>query len=202
MRVSHRAAAAPARIAQSGAAPHRGPSPGSLPQTRTFPSARSAPFISSMARLWSGIVLDSRERALPAFFPRGAYVQLKAIPGAASDWSGRLVHDYGLDIHAAHELLGSGAARARLLRVAVPSRFGHWVEPGVCFNQIGYYEVPNARIVYREDGVTRSFGIASLISWRGLWYVVHLGAILRSADVGMLDEPARGPGVSAYSGTC
>jgi hypothetical protein len=62
--------------------------------------------------------------------------------------------------------------------------------------------VPNARVVYRTDGAVHSFGIASLISWRGVWYVVHLGAILREADAGVVDEPAEGAGESAYSGTC
>jgi hypothetical protein len=178
------------------------PSPGSLPQTRAYPSGRSATFSLLMAALWSGVVRDSVSSALPAFFPRGAYEQLKAIPSAGSDWSGRLVHDYGLDIHAAHELLGRGAAEARLLRVTVPSSYGHWVPPGVCFNSIGYYEMPNARVVYSEHGSSRSFGIASMISWRGVWYVVHLGAVLRAADEGVVDEPAAGPGSSAYSGTC
>jgi hypothetical protein len=76
------------------------------------------------------------------------------------------------------------------------------VPPGVCYNDVGYYEVPNARVVYLEGGQVRSFGIASMISWRGRWYVVHLGAVLRNADVGVVDEPASGRGTSAYSSTC
>ena len=67
---------------------------------------------------------------------------------------------------------------------------------------MGYYEVPNARVVYSENGASRSFGIASMISWRGEWYVVHLGAVLRSSEAGAVDEPAVGPGSSAYSSTC
>lgn len=140
--------------------------------------------------------------AVAAFFPKDAYVQLKAIDSAGSDWTDRLVHDYAIDIAAAHALLGRGAANASLLAVNVPSAYGHWIEPGVCYNSIGYYEMPNARIVYRLNGRIRSFGIASMISWRGVWYVVHLGAILRSGDSGEVDEPASGPGTSVYSGTC
>jgi hypothetical protein len=56
--------------------------------------------------------------------------------------------------------------------------------------------------VYQLDGQTRSFGIASLISWRGEWYVVHLGAILRNSAAGEVDEPAVGPGYSVPSRTC
>jgi hypothetical protein len=177
-------------------------SPGSLPQTHAYPSGTSAQFKSLMASLWAGIVHDSLAPALVAFFPKDAYARLKAISSAGSDWTDRLVHDYGLDITAAHALLGRTAAHARLIVVNVPSSYGHWIQPGVCYNSIGYYEMPDARVVYREDGQIRSFGIASMISWRGVWYVVHLGAILRSTDSGAVDEPASGPGASAYSGTC
>jgi hypothetical protein len=176
--------------------------PGELPQIRAFPSARSAQFKHEMASLWSGVRTDSPGVALAAFFPSNAYVRLKAIPSAGSDWSDRLVHAYALDIAAAHRLPGAGAARARLLAVDVPSSYGHWVPPGVCYNDVGYYEVPNARVVYLEGGQVHSFGIASMISWRGEWYVVHLGAVTRNEDVGVVDEPASGRGTSAYSSTC
>jgi hypothetical protein len=179
-----------------------GPSPGGLPQTDAFPSATTAHFKALMGDLWAGVVENRLAPALPAFFPLGAYVQLKAISGASSDWHDRLVHDYQLDIAAAHALLGRDASSATLLRVSVVRSYGHWVPPGVCYNNIGYYEMPNARIVYSEGGQVRSFGIASLISWRGVWYVVHFGAILRASDTGQVDDPASGPGISAYSGTC
>jgi hypothetical protein len=155
-----------------------------------------------MASLWAGVVHDSVSAAVAAFFPKGAYVQLKAIGSAGSDWTNRLIHDYALDIVAAHGLLGSRASSARLVAVDVPASYGHWISPGVCYNSVGYYEMPNARVVYRENGETRSFGIASMISWRGVWYVVHLGAILRSADSGIVDTPESGHGTAAYSGTC
>ncbi len=167
-----------------------------------FPSGRSAQFKSLMASLWAGVVTNSVKTALPAFFPEGAYEQLKAISSASGDWKDRLVHDYQLDIAAAHALLGRDASSATLLRVKVVRSYGHWIAPGICYNRDGYYEMPNARVVYSENGHVRSFGIASLISWRGVWYVVHFGAILRASDVGMVDDPAAGPGVSAYSGTC
>ena len=178
------------------------PAPGSLPQTHAYPSGASAQFRLLMADLWSGVVGDSVTRALPAFFPQGAYVQLKAISAAGADWTNRLVRDYRLDIGAAHALLGSGARHAQLLTVNVVASYGHWIAPGACYNSIGYYEMPNARVVYREAGQTRSFGIASMISWRGVWYVVHFGAILRATDTGAVDDPAGGAGTSLYSGTC
>lgn len=178
-------------------------SPGTLPQTSAFPSSSTPQFLSEMADLWHGIVTGIAGPAMPAFFPLGAYLQLKAIPNAGTDWRERLVGAYEHDIAAAHALLGTGAAAASLVAVNVPSQYGHWVTPGVCYNTIGYYEMPNARVVYTVGGVTKSFGIASMISWRGEWYVVHLGAVLRSTPgEGLVDGPATGPGTSAYSSTC
>lgn len=177
-------------------------SPGDLPQTDAFPSAGDPQFDSEMAALWRGVVTGQVAPAMPAFFPEAAYVQLKTIGNPQGDWQSRLVGDYGLDLAAAHRLLGPDPGSATLVSVNVPSSYGHWVPPGVCDNSIGYYEVPNARVVYRVGGSVASFGIASMISWRGEWYVVHLGAVLRNSDTGVVDDPATGPGTSAYSSTC
>jgi hypothetical protein len=175
---------------------------GRLPQTPALPPASSPQLTAEMRDLWRGVVSGRVAPALPAFFPEAAYLQVKAIPDPAADWRERLVGGFAADIAAAHALLGSGAAGARLLGVRVPESYAHWVTPGVCYNSVGYWEVPNARVVYREHGAVRSFGIASMISWRGVWYVVHLGAVLRSGPGGVVDDPSSGPGVSAYSSTC
>jgi hypothetical protein len=154
-----------------------------------------------MDALWRGITTNSVSAALPAFFPEAAYAQVKAISDPRADWVDRLVGTYRLDIAAAHAPLHDGGARASLLRVSVPAHFAHWVGPGACYNRIGYWELPNARIVYRDGGAVRSVGIASMISWRGVWYVVHLGAV--SGDTsGTVDAPSAGPGVSTPSLTC
>ena len=140
--------------------------------------------------------------AMPAFFPEGAYVQLKMIGDPSDDFTGRLVHDFALDIGAANQELGSGADGARLVSVMVPSSYAHWVPAGVCENSVGYYEVPNSRVIYRENGQASSFGIASMISWRGVWYVVHLGAVVRATDGGVVDDPSSGSGYPVPSSVC
>jgi hypothetical protein len=149
-----------------------------------------------MVRLWHGIVANSVGAALPAFFPEQAYMRLKAVSDPAGDFHNRLLGGYRLDIAAAHALV---TPQDRLLTVNVPAQYAHWVPPGVCANRVGYYEVPNARVVYTGRGGTRSFGIASMISWRGVWYVVHLGSVLTPGSV---DDPSSGPGTSAPSSTC
>jgi hypothetical protein len=176
--------------------------PGSLPQTNVLPTTSDPQFATEMAALWNGIVSNAPQAASPAFFPEGAYLQLKDLAGAQSDYTNRLVYDYGLDIGAAHGALAPDPAHAQFVRIDANPSFAHWVRPGVCDNGIGYYELPNSRLVYQEDGQTRSFGIASMISWRGEWYVVHLGAILRSSAAGVVADPEVGAGVPTYSSTC
>lgn len=183
-------------------APKPKPDPGSLPQTDQLPSASTPAFHAEMNALWSGVQTNSLRAAMPAFFPLGAYQQLKQIANAAGDYTGRLVADYGLDIAAAHALLGADPGSAQLAQVQVPQSYAHWIPPGVCYNGVGYYEVPNARVVYRRNGQLASFGIASMISWRGVWYVVHLGAILRPSAGGVVDDPSAGVGESVPSSTC
>jgi hypothetical protein len=155
-----------------------------------------------MAALWQGVVSGSPAVARAAFFPESAYLQLKTIAGPESDYSNRLLADFAADLDAAHALLGQDAGTASFVSVNVPEQYGHWVPPRVCDNSVGYYEVANSRVVYQVDGQVRSFGIASLISWRGEWYIVHLGAILRPTSQGTVEDPETGPGSSSDSTTC
>jgi hypothetical protein len=159
-------------------------------------------FHAAMADLWTAVRTGRPRPGRPAFFPRAAYEQVKAIPFPAADWHNRLYADFRLDVSAAHHLLGRRAKKAVLVRIIVPAAQAAWIVPGVCANSIGYWHVAGARMVYRVHGRTRSFGIASLISWRGVWYVVHFGAVLRNAAAGQVDQPATGPGVAGPPGGC
>ena len=175
------------------------PGAGALPQTRAFPRTDSVAFRNAMADLWLAVTTGNPRFARPGFFPVAAYQQVKAEPYPAADWQDRLWYDFVLDVRAAHRLLGSGAT---LDRVIVPRTYAVWVYPGSCYNRVGYWHAPGARVVYREHGQERSFGIASLISWRGVWYVVRLGAVQRTAATGIVDQPAAGPGVPGPPGGC
>lgn len=175
--------------------------PGSLPQSGGFPSATTPQFQGNMQALFTAVASGDGAIADPAFFPEAAYVQLKSIGDPTVDYQDRLLAEYHLDIEAAHAQLGSGASPT-LTGVQVPSQYAHWIPSGTCENSVGYFEVANARMVYTVGGVTHSFGIASLISWRGEWYVVHLGAILRPSSGGVVLDPQVGAGGSAPSTTC
>lgn len=175
------------------------PGAGALPQTRAFPGTRTSAFDNAMADLWLAVTTGNPRFARPGFFPLAAYQQVKAIPYPVPDWQDRLWSNFVLDVRAAHRLVGSGA---RLDRVVVPGKYAAWIYPGACHNKIGYWHVPGARVVYRAHGQERSFGIASLISWRGVWYVVHLGAVQRTVVSGIVYQPAVGPGVPGPPGGC
>jgi len=176
--------------------------PPGLHQTGVRPPAHSPVLHAEMTDLWAAVVTGRPRLAMPAFFPVSAYKQVKAIYDPAADWRNRLVGDFRLDVYAAHQFLGRTARRARLIRVVVPESEAAWIPPGACDNSVGYWHVGGARIVYKVRGQERSIGIASLISWRGRWYVVHFGAVLRAAVVGEVNEPSLGEGVSGPAGGC
>ncbi|HLH47354.1 MAG TPA: hypothetical protein VKV25_09355 [Acidimicrobiales bacterium] len=175
---------------------------GSRPQTTARPSAHTAAFHAEMAVLWQAIQRGKPALGMRAFFPEAAYVQVKALSDDATDWRDRLVTHFDLDVVAAHRLLGPAAATAHLSEVLVATAQAAWIRPGYCFNKLGYWHVPGSRLVYDVGGVQRSIGIASLISWRGYWYVVHLGAVIPPAGKGVVDDPATGPGSFGPAGGC
>ena len=171
-------------------------------QTTARPPATSKLFRAEMTDLWAAIASGRPSLGLAAFFPVVAYEQVKAVGDPAADWQDRLVAEYRLDIRAAHALLHGHGRDSRLARVVVPESEADWISPGDCDNKAGYWHVAGARLVYRFRGQLRSVGIATLISWRGRWYVVHLGGELRDGNGGMVDAPASGPGVPGPPGGC
>ena len=184
---------------QPSSLPLAPPDAGTLPQTQQLPSSTDTAFNNAIHDIWLAITSGDPDYALPAFFPEKAYEQVKAIYDPDSDWQNRLWYDFKLDVSALRPYV---SPHAKLLRVIFPSLYTAWVLPGGCYNNIGYWHAPGARVVYEQGGVTRSFGIASFISWRGVWYVIHLGALTRAAAVGVVDDPETGPGTAGPPGGC
>ncbi|HEX4517031.1 MAG TPA: hypothetical protein VH054_25970 [Polyangiaceae bacterium] len=147
--------------------------PGTLPQTKDKPEADSDAVRARGEALFEAILNDDPDRAMPAFFPKAAYEQVKAITNPASDWKWRLVANFKRDIHAIHFKLGRKSTALRFVSLDVGSG-ERWVEPGEEGNKLGYWRVYGSRIRYVVDGQQKSFDVSSLISWRGEWYVVHL----------------------------
>ena len=163
-----------------GAAEDAAVDPATLGQTHDVPRAAGPSFEQHVRELWEAIVSDDPDRAMPFFFPLGAYVQVKDIDRPAVDWKRRLVAAYIRDIHALHRRLERQAGDsgiASLIGVEVPEARARWVDPGEEYNKVGYFRVFGSRLRYRVGETSLAFDIKSLISWRGSWYVVHLRAI-------------------------
>jgi hypothetical protein len=177
--------------------------PGLLPQTDQEPSTGAA-LQAQLQVLWAAIVANSATGALPVFFPRTAYLQMKAgvLGDPDADYTDRLLAFYDLDVAAYHQQLGPGVAGATLVSVGVDPAAAAWIGPGQCENTIGYWHLPGVRLVYQEGTAVVSVAVASLISWRGVWYVVHLGPNPRPSNVGTVDDPESGPGTPGPAGGC
>lgn len=154
-----------------------------------MPTDTDPQFTAGVNALWQGIVDDNPQEAMPFFFPKSAYLQVKALSNPGADYENRLIGFYKLDIHAAHRLLGSDAKDAKLVGVSVPARAAEWILPGQEQNKLSYYRVYGSRLTYTEGGKTKSFGLFSLISWRGQWYVVHFGPNPRPKPIGVVYQP-------------
>jgi hypothetical protein len=140
------------------------------------PTTDDPVFQAHLQALWRAVVDGNPSEAMEFFFPRSAYIQVKAIWDPVHDWQTRLIPDFDADVVADHDALGSDAATAHFTSVSVPAT-AVWVRPGTEYNKGGYWRVYGTTVGYTVGGHSSSFAIASLISWRGEWYVVHLARI-------------------------
>ncbi len=175
-------------------------SPGSLPQTHVEPSF-GVPLTREMTLLASSLA-GSTDVARRVFFPEPAYIRMKTgkIAEPASDWRNRLYGFFLLDVGAYHRRLAT--SHTTFLRVEANPSYAKWIPPGACENTIGYWHEPNVRLVFRRARAVVSVLVASLISWRGVWYVVHLGPNPRPVDVGTVDGYQFGASVPGPGGGC
>jgi hypothetical protein len=150
--------------------------PGALPQTTQLPGAGDPLFLGHVRDLWQAVVDGQPHEAGPFFFPLSAYIQVKGISDPVHDYQSRLVADFNQDVETLHASLGPAAASATFTGVSVPDA-AEWIGPGVEDNKGSYWRVYGTRVAYTFAGRAGSFEITSMISWRGEWYVVHLGQI-------------------------
>ena len=175
----------------------------STPTPQSTKPAFGASLAARMATLWRDIALDSVPLGEKLFFPESAYVAMKTgrIPSPASDYVDRLIGFFRLDVAAYHAYLFAHGA-VTFLGINVNPADALWIHAGWCENSVGYWHLPGVRLVYRQGHVVRSVAVASLISWQGVWYIVHLGPNPRPSNVGTIDAPSLGPGIAGPAGGC
>ena len=176
--------------------------PGRLAPTAIEPST-GRPLIAQLTTLWHAILSDDTKLARSVFFPRTAYLRMKRglIQSPSRDYASRLIFFFNLDLAAYRQRITSGSQPV-LLAVRVNRGDASWIAPRHCDNLIGYWHLGGVRFAFRQNGKVQSVAIDSLISWRGVWYVVHLGPNPRVADVGTVDEYRSGLGVVGTPGGC
>jgi hypothetical protein len=177
------------------------PDPGRLPQTDARPTVGRR-FDRRMHVVWQAIVRGSPDLARPVFFPESAYRQVKAIWNPDGDFRTRIWAIFRRDLVLYHRGLGGHPTMARLVSVdAAPGAAG-WVPAGLCENGVGYWHLPGTRLVYITGRTRASFGIWSMISWRGVWYVIHLGPNWSLSSTGSVDDPQIGSGTPGIGPGC
>lgn len=176
--------------------------PGALPQTKIEPNL-AAGLNLQMRRLWHALSLGSDTLAAQVFFPRTAYIRMKTgqIPDPGADYTNRLIGFLDLDVAAYHHALFRNP-HVVFERVLASRSDAAWIAPRACENRIGYWHLPGVRFVFTVGGRVESVGVDSLISWRGVWYVVHLGPNPRPAAIGTLDNFHTGAGAPGPAGGC
>ncbi|MCX6510508.1 MAG: hypothetical protein NT081_06815 [Actinobacteria bacterium] len=150
--------------------------PGTLPQTDEKPTGTGAEFENRMKVLANAIITNTPDTAVSAFFPVSAYKQTKKNTDPAADWKNRLIANFKVDVADANKKLGTNAKTAVFTGVTVPAT-AVWVKPGEEYNVGPYWRVFKALMNFTVDGKNVQIPIESMISWRGQWYVVHLGTI-------------------------
>lgn len=177
---------------------------GTSPQTAVDPPSSNEVLRARLTTLWQAIQTNNLKQAETVFFPESAYLSMKKgqIPYPESDYQYRLIAFLNLDLATYHDALGASPQEVPLLEVVGEPTYATWIAPNTCENNVGYWHLPGVRLVFRLQGQVRSFGVASLISWRGIWYVVHLGPNPRPVNVGTLDLPSLGAGAPGPAGGC
>lgn len=138
-----------------------------VPPPRPSEDAAQAP----AQLLFEALVHDDPARAEAAFFPRDAFVRVKAMQRPERYYE-RLKQRFATDVHALHRA-HPDLAQAQLVKLELGRR-GGWVRPGEEGNRLPYWAARHARLHYRVGATVRQIEVRVLISWGPRWYVIHL----------------------------
>jgi hypothetical protein len=119
--------------------------------------------------LFEAILRDDPTQAKEVFFPRDAFLLVKAMPNPGRYYD-KLYARFEQDIHALHRMV---AQDARFERFELSKRGGH-VKPGEEGNRLPYWAARHCFLHYRERGEAKQLEVRVLITWQERWYVIHL----------------------------
>ena len=169
------------------------------------PPPLDSTFQAYMGQVANAIARNAVHSSDGLFYPPSAYVALKTgrlgSLSPLSDFSGRLLAFFQLDIAAYHRRLYSGA-QTTYVGVRASAASASWIPAGACENNTGYWHLNGARLLFMRNGRTVSVRVNSLISVGNRWWVIHLGPNPRSYNVGTVDDFRIGPGALLGAAGC
>jgi len=121
--------------------------------------------------LFDAIVNDDPGRAASFFFPRDAFLQVKAMAHPERYYD-RLRARFDADVHALHASTPD-LARAKFDHLELVAR-GGWVAVGDEGNRLPYWASRHSWLHYRVGDEARKIEVRVLITWDDHWYVIHL----------------------------
>jgi hypothetical protein len=121
--------------------------------------------------LFAAIQQDKPELASNFFFPRDAFLLVKAIPDPGKYWD-KLFARYQQDIHALHRSLPQ-LEHAEYERFELVKR-GGWVKVKEEGNHLPYWVSRHSFLHYRVGQKREKLEVRVLITWDDHWYVTHL----------------------------
>jgi len=121
--------------------------------------------------LFEAIVKDDPARAVDVFFPRDAFLQVKAMQNPGRYWD-KLKARFEQDIHTLHKSVGS-VSGARYERFELAKR-GGLIAPGDEGNKLAYWASRHSFLFYRVGKQLKKLEVRVAITWQERWYVIHL----------------------------
>jgi hypothetical protein len=122
-------------------------------------------------RLFEAIQKDDPALAADFYFPRDAFLQVKAMADPGRYWD-RLRKRFDSDIHALHAAHPE-LAKATFVRFELVKR-GGWVKVGEEGNKLPYWVSRHSWLHYTVDGKPAKIEVRVLITWDDHWYITHL----------------------------
>lgn len=122
-------------------------------------------------QLLAALVADDPSLARAEFFPREAFMQVKAMARPERYWD-RLYARYELDVHTLHRTRPE-LAQAEFVKLELKRR-GGWVRAREEGNRLPYWAARHALLHYRVGSQLHKLELRVLISWGARWYLIHL----------------------------
>lgn len=140
----------------------------------TMPSLQKA---EDMLRALTTVLEKNDAAATPAlFFPREAFLRLKAMKGAANYYD-QLVKWFVADVAREHKKLGD---KTGWVFDGFHKGSCVWKEKGSEYNDVAYWSCYRSHFFLKRENDRVKIDLKAMINWGDAWYITHLGPIPKS----------------------